>query len=118
LGRVSEKKLVELYAPHVKVPPGYRGLGDRGFHNTSRYYDNVNPVLTPAFLSGRLQFTADEVQSDHATCKLRYTCEVAYSRVTNEAALKDSIPYSRFSILHHIIHWGHANINLGQPLQK
>lgn len=93
-------------------------LSDRGFANTARYYPNFNAQLTPKFLSGRLQFTTAEVKEDMRICKLRYTCEVAFSRVVLEAALKDVIPQQFYSLLDAMNHWGHANVNLLAPLQK
>ena len=119
LARVSEKRLVELWGPRLKkVPPGWTMLSDRGFAGTARYYPNFNTQLTPKFLSGRLQFEAEEVSADWRICKLRYTCEVAFSRVTNERGLKDVIPYPFFKLLNAMNHWGHANINLLKPLMK
>ena len=53
-------------------------LSDRGFADTARYYPNMNKQLTPKFLRGRKQFTAEEVSADRTVCKLRYTCEVAF----------------------------------------
>ena len=117
LARCSEKKLVELWGPRLKkCPPGYSMLSDRGFAGTAHYYPNFNAQITPKFLAGRLQFTSAEVGSDQRICKLRYTCEVAFSRVTNEAGLQDVIPYHFFSILNAMNHWGHANVNLHEPL--
>ncbi len=119
LARISEKRLVELWGPRLKkVPAGWVMLTDRGFANTARYYPNFNAQLTPKFLSGRLQFSSDEVSSDWRICQLRYTCEVAFSRVTNETGLKDVITRPFFSLLNAMHHWGHANANLKQPLQK
>lgn len=50
----------------------------------ARYYPNFNIQITPNFLKGRAQFTSEEVLSDWRICQLRYTSEVAFSRVTNE----------------------------------
>lgn len=117
--RITEKRLVELWGPRLKkCPPGWRMLADRGFSGTAHYYPNFNLQLTPKFLAGRSQFTAAEVAGDYQLCKLRYTCEVAFSRVTTEASLQDVIPFSFFPILDAINHWGHANVNLMKPLQK
>ena len=65
LARVSEKALVELWGPRLKkCPKGYAMLSDRGFWDTARFYPNMNRQMTPKFLSGRAQFTAEEVSSD------------------------------------------------------
>ena len=65
LARVSEKALLELWGPRLKkCPVGWAMLSDRGFWNTARFYPNLNRQLTPKFLSGRKQFTAEEVSVD------------------------------------------------------
>ena len=116
-GRPPEPTLVELRGKRLrKCPAGFSMLSDRGFANTAHLYPNFNAQLTPSFLKGRSQFTSDEVGSDYEICKLRYTCEVAFSRVVQEAALQDVIPYHFFSIIDAMNHWGHANVNLGAPL--
>jgi hypothetical protein len=118
LARVSEKKLVELWGPRLaKCPHGWCMLADRGFHGTAHYYPNFNAQLTPRFLSKRQQFETEEVTSDYGICKLRYTCEVAFSRVVAQGCVRDVIPFKYFSVLKHMIDWGHANINLGKALQ-
>jgi hypothetical protein len=110
---VSEKKSVELWGPRLKkYPPGWKMLADRGFSGTAHYYPNFNAQLTPSFLSGREQFTTFETENDNVVCRLRYSAEVAFSRVTNEVSLQDVIPYSFFSTVDAMNHWGHANINI------
>lgn len=92
LARVTEKRLVELWGPRLmKCPRGWYMLSDRGFFDTARFYPNMNHQKTPKFLSGRDQFTTDELSADRRICKLRYTCEVAFSRVTKTRALRDTI---------------------------
>ena len=76
----------------------------------------MNRQITPKFLSGRGQFTAEEVSADRTICKLRYTCEVAFSRVTDSDGLKDVIPASFYGMLDAMNHWGHANVNICRPL--
>jgi hypothetical protein len=93
-------------------------LSDRGFAGTARLYPNFNPQLTPRFLMGRLQFSADEVNSDRDICKLRYTCEVAFSRVVMEQGLYDVIPFGFWGMLNSMNDWAHANVNLLSALQK
>ena len=119
LGRVSEKKLVELWGPRLKkCPRGWYMLSDRGFFDTARYYPNMNHQKTPKFLSGRDQFTTDEISADRKICKLRYTCEVAFSRVTKTKGLRDVISNDFFSILDAMNHWAHATVNLDAPLMQ
>jgi len=117
LGRCSEKRIVELWGPRLaKIPPVWMCLADRGFAGTARYYPNVNQQLTPKFKAGRRQFTVSEVKVDMDICKLRYTCEVAFSRVTTIKALRDRIGYWYFNDLDDMNHWGHARVNLMKPL--
>ncbi|KAL7491292.1 hypothetical protein ACHAWT_001053 [Skeletonema menzelii] len=117
LARVSETALVELWGPRLrKCPKGWDMLSDRGFWNTARFYPNMNRQLTPKFLSGRKQFTAEEVSADRTICKLRYTCEVAFSRVTDTRGLQDVISQDFFVMLDAMNHWGHANVNIKKPL--
>ena len=71
-------------------------LSDRGFFDTARYYPNMNHQKTPKFLSGRDQFTEGEVSADRRICKLRYICEVAFSRVTKTKGLRDVISNDLF----------------------
>lgn len=119
LARCTEKRLVELWGPRLKkCPAGWVMLSDRGFQNTAHLYPNFNAQLTPSFLAGRLQFDKEEVSKDYEICKLRYTCEVDFSRVVEEAGLRDVIPYHFFRYLDAMNHWGHANVNLGAPLCK
>jgi hypothetical protein len=101
-----------------KIPAGWYILADRGFKDDAYLYPNFNHHLTPHFIQGREQFESAETQTDRIICKLRYTCEVAFSRVTDERALRDVIFYPFFSIVDHMVDWGHANNNLKQPLQK
>lgn len=91
---------------------------DRGFFGTARCYPYLNTQLTPKFLAGRNQFTAAELLDDMRICRLRYTCEVAFSRLTNEACLKDVVDWSMLWYLGAMVHWGHANVNLRKPLQQ
>ena len=118
LARVSEKALVELWGPRLKkCPPGWTMLSDRGFWETASYYPNMNRQLTSKlFLSGRSQLTAEEVSADRIICKLRYTCEVAFSRVTDSDGLKDVIPHSYYGMLDAMNHWVHANVNIFRQL--
>ena len=64
-GVPKEKALVELWGPRLKKCPAvWVMLSDRGFWNTARFYPNLNRQLTPKFLSGRKQITAEEVSAD------------------------------------------------------
>ena len=86
--------------------------------DTARFNSNMNYRKTPKFPSGREQFTEEDVLSDRRICKLRYTCEVAFSRVTKTRGLWDVISNDFSLHLDVINHWGHATINLDAPLMK
>lgn len=117
LGRVSEKRLVELWGPRFDhCPPGWEMLADKGFAGTARFYANLSPQRTPHFLGKRSQFTSGEVQDDLVICRLRYTCEVIFSRVANDRCLQDRIRFEFFPLLDYALHWGHAHNNLMKQL--
>jgi len=117
LGRCSEKRIVEIWGPRLaKIPVGWSCLADRGFAGTARYYPHCIQQLTPKFKAGRLQFSVSEIKVDMDICKLRYTCEVAFARVTTIKGLKDRIPYWFFNDMDDMNHWGHAQVNLMRPL--
>ena len=69
-------------------------------------------------MSGRDQFTEGEVLADRSICKLRYICEVAFSRVTKTKGLRDTIPSDLFHMLDDINDWGNATINLDRQIMK
>ena len=73
--------------------------------DVARYYPNMNYQKTPKFLSGRDQFTEGEVSADRIICKLRYTCEVAFSRVTKTEGLTDVISHEFFHLLDAVNSW-------------
>eukprot|EP00978_Attheya_sp_CCMP212_P048618 scaffold551240_cov134-Attheya_sp.AAC.1 len=106
-----------------KIPPGWELLGDKGFDGTDRFFPNFNPVRTPLMLRTRQvkQYLRDEIfgegSGNRPLCRLRYTSEVAFSRVTQLDSLKDTISYHNFGMLQHMHSWGHAQINLNQPLR-
>lgn len=102
----------------AKIPVGGTVLADRGFYFDAPSYPNVNAQITPHFLTGRDQFEEDEISNDLITCRLRWSSEAVFSRVTDQEALTDVIPYEYFSILESIIKWGHARANLMQPFNK
>jgi hypothetical protein len=101
-----------------KLFAGLKMLADRFFFYNSIYYPNLNGVLCPHFLSSRSQFTSGEVQVDIPLCRMRYTSEVGFALFALEEGAADEITYHKFRIVHHIVHWAYANINLHQPLRK
>jgi len=119
LARATESSLVALWGERlVKIPGGWGVLADRGFARDQRLYPNWNRHYTPAFISGRAQFTNSELVSDLRVCQLRYTSEVVYSRVTDETCLTDVVRRGLWKIMDAAWDWGYANGNLLKPLQK
>lgn len=102
----------------AKIPVGYTVLADRGFYYDAPSYPNVNAQITPHFITGRDQFEVDEISNDLVTCRLRWSSEAVFSRVTDQEALTDVIPYDYFTTVESMIKWGHAHANLMQPFNK
>ena len=101
-----------------KIPAGDTVLADRGFYYDTPSYPNVTAQVTPHFLTGWDQFESKEISCDLVTCRLRWSSEAVFSRVTDHSGLTDVIPYSYFSIVGAMIEWGHAHANLMQLLNK
>ena len=101
-------------------PPEWYIFGDRGFADLELFYKHITKTFTPKFLSGRKQFTPDEIQSDLILCKLRYTAEVAFSRMTQGMkVLSGIIPRENFSIAAAANSFGHGIcMNFGRPLKQ
>lgn len=107
-----------LYTRLAKIPVGGTVLADRGFYFDAPSYPNVNAQVTPHFITGRDQFESNEISSDLVTCRLRWSSEAVFSRVTDHNALTDVIPFSYFPIMGAMIEWGHAHANLMQPFNN
>ena len=67
-------------------------------------------------LSNQIGLQNEQMECDRKLCKLRYTCEVAFSRVTKTRGLRDVISNDFFPFLDDMNHWGHARVNLDAPL--
>ena len=99
----------------AKLAAKWAVLADRGFANCAASYPHFNTQITPAFLSGRAQFEAAEVSQDRRNCQLRYGSETNFSRVTDDAMLRDVIPRSMFKHVNHALHIAHGMANLRMP---
>jgi hypothetical protein len=117
-GDAGDKEAPLLMTRLAKIPPGFTVLADRGFYFDAPSYPNVNAQITPHFLTSREQFESDEISRDLITCRLRWSSEAIFSRVTDHEVLTDVIPFSHLSILASAIHWGHAHANLMQPFNS
>lgn len=119
LGRSMEKALVKLWASNgrLQIPPGFLGLGDKGFKGTAGYYVNMNAVLYPAFLQTGTQFTQQQSGHSLGCSQGRYSIEVFYSRVTNRSYIAGIITRNQFPYFDDVNHWAHGRANLYRPLQ-
>ena len=116
-GETENKLSCKIPTRLGNIRPGAAVLADRGFGYDFLKYPNCNQMLTSHFLLGRKQFTKNENSTDKITCKLRYTCEVVYSRVTDTKSLQGVITYDMFPYLQHCHNWAHARCNLQRPLR-
>jgi hypothetical protein len=117
-GEAGDEEPPVLYTRLAKIPVGGTVLADRGFYFDAPSYPNVNAQVTPHFITGRDQFESNEISSDLITCRLRWSSEAVFSRVTDHNALTDVIPFSYFPIMGAMIEWGHAHANLMQPFNS
>ena len=58
------------------------------------------------------------MSADRRIYKLRYTCEVAFSRVTKTKGLRGVISNDLFLLLDYMNGWAHATINLDKLPMK
>lgn len=119
LGRAGKKALVRLWASNgrLKIPPGFLGLGDKGFKGTAGYYANMNAVLYPAFLQTGTQFTHQQIGHSLGCSQGRYSIEVFYSRVTNRSYIDGIIKRNQFPHFDDVNNWAHGRANMYRPLQ-
>lgn len=118
MGEAGDEEPPVLYTRLAKIPVGGTVLADRGFYFDAPSYPNVNGQVTPHFITGRDQFESNEISSDLVTCRLRWSSEAVFSRITDHNALTDVIPFSYFPIMGAMIEWGHAHANLMQPFNN
>ena len=117
-GEINNNYFNKLSTRLGNIPLGTVVLAGRGFAFDFIKYPNCNKMLTPHFLLGRTQFSKYENQTDKITCKLRYTCETNYSRITDTKSLQGIITYDKFPYLQHCHNWAHARCNLQKPLRN
>ena len=116
--RDERNELICIVTGTSKIPAGWYILSDRGFADDTAKYRNLNPILCPTFLDGRLQFTYDDLKKDIPLCKLRYSSECIFSRVTDIAICSGTIPVVNFEIFNDAVAWAHGRSNLQQPYYK
>ena len=116
--RNESNELICIATGTSKIPAGWYILSDRGFADDTAKYRNLNPILCPTFLDGRAQFTYDDIKKDIPLCKLRYSSECIFSRVTDIAICSGTIPVVNFEIFNEAVAWAHGRSNLQQPYYK
>lgn len=113
------RPLPNVWQRLAKIPSHIALLNDKGFAGTDRYYPNCNIIKTPPVMRNRKvkQYHESELKPKGELCRLRYTCEVVFSRVYELDILKDKISYSNLPYVAHAVEWGHAHANLKKPLK-
>jgi hypothetical protein len=102
-----------------QIPTGMAVLADRGFGYDCLKYANANVHLTPTYIDhDKGQFSESENSADMVTCKLRYSCETVFARISDVSMLRGTIGYSNFKNLQHVHFWAHGRANLCNPFQK
>ena len=98
----------------AKIPGSISLLNDKGFAGTERYYPNLNRMKTPPVMRARKvkQYHQSELKPKADLCRLRYTCEVVFARVTEQDLFKDKIPYYNLKSLTYGIEWAYMHIKI------
>ena len=101
----------------AKIPDGYEQLGDKGFAGIERYMPFMNKTRTPLILRTKdvKQYDVEEIVGKGGKkdlCRMRYTSEVSFTRMTAMNGLKDVRPYSNIRYLPYMHEWGYAMMNL------
>ena len=101
------------------IPPGYYVLADRGFARCSSCFPNYSAVLCPSFVLKREQFELEEVKDNISICRLRYSSEVFFSRVTDFAVMKGVLELNDIKHFNAHLAFNHAMNNIAYaPLSK
>lgn len=89
---IEGRDVRQFYTRLDKFPGEFKILGDRGFYNDCIRYPNLNQQIVPHLLEGRDQFSNKELIEDMKLCRLRYSSETNFSRITDSNVLCDTIP--------------------------
>ena len=104
------------------MPPEYDELRDKGFYKCDRLNPNVNIVRTPYKLASdevqNYRRSAGMIGEDRETSYSRAVVEDDYERYRNEDILKGTVPYWVIAMLPYAHEWGHAMMNLLQPVRR
>ena len=94
------------------IPPGYYVLADRGFARCSSCFPNYNAILCPSFVLKREQFELEEIKDNISICRLRYSSEVFFSRVTDFAIMKGVLELHNIKHFNAHLAFNHAMNNI------
>jgi hypothetical protein len=117
----SDATLIEVTKQHglQNIPPGLYVLADRGFAGCSSCYPNANSIIFPSFVLGREQFEVEEVKKNISICRLRYSSEVFFSRVTDSAMMRGVVEMNKLKHFYAHLAFSHARNNICyEPLSK
>ena len=92
---------------------------DKGFYGLSQFLPNVNRELVPRMKRKREQYQPGEIQHGRTESKNRYTCEVRYHNVVDQAELiARRVRREHFVHLNDAVHIGHFGAQLYGPNRK
>lgn len=118
----KEDDLPDIWLRLAKIPPEYDILGDKGFYFCDRLNPWVNHVRTPWKLSDKkvqeYRRSGGMITEDRETSFTRVVVEDDYERYRNERVLKGTVPYWVLALLPYAHEWGHASMNLGEPMRR
>ena len=118
----TEDNLPDIWLRLAKIPPEYDILGDKGFYFCDRLNPWVNHVRTPWKLSDKkvqeYRRSGGMIAEDRETSFTRVVVEDDYERYRNERVLKGTVPYWVLALLPYAHEWGHASMNLGEPMRR
>ena len=118
----TEDELPDIWLRLAKIPPEYEILGDKGFYFCDRLNPWVNHVRTPWKLSDKkvqeYRRSDGMIIEDRETSDTRVVVEDDYERYRNERVLKGTVPHWVLAMLPYAHEWGHATMNLGEPMRR
>jgi hypothetical protein len=113
----AEPAIVELHRDWLNIFPGGSViLVDRGFAHCQVFYGNGVEMVPPAFMRGRSQLPAGEVQASRRIAEDRYTSETVFSRVVMHHLVDGIVDYKHFAYLGDAWLVAHFGAQLYEPL--
>ena len=91
---------------------------DRGERVSARSSDVSDLVSSSQASVQKYRRSAGMIVSDRETSDTRVVVEDDYERYRNEDILKGSVPFWQLAMLPYAHEWGHAMMNLGEPMRR